>query len=109
MGTRVKVTYIAIEVGEGYHKPIMSANTFQDLKAGLDEYYGCNGKGGECLGFTPYETKYPDDYEGYYTYTVTAMDNKIFPQTYTEKVNVYCVEYHPYTVYETTPQTNNTI
>ena len=93
MGTRVKVTYVAMDC-DG-NKPIMSADTFENLKAGLDEYYGCDGRGGECLGFTPYQTKYPDDYEGHFEYKVT-MDNK----TYTDQVKVYCIEYYPNTTYE---------
>jgi hypothetical protein len=102
MSTRVKVTYIAIETGDDYHKPIMSAGTFEDLKAGLDDYYGCDGRGGQCLGFTPYQTKYPDDYEGYYQYKVSMIhsDRDEKPTEYIDTVKVYCVGYHPHTVYE---------
>ena len=35
MGTRVKVTYVALNE---YGKPIMSANTSDDLRKGLDDY-----------------------------------------------------------------------
>ena len=69
--TRVKVTYVAMDV-DGY-KPIMSADSFENLRAGLDDYYGCDNRGGECLGFTPYQTKYPDEYEGHYEYKVTMV------------------------------------
>jgi len=102
MVTRVKVTYIAIETDNDYHKPIMSAGTFEELKAGLDDYYGCNDRGGECLGFTPYQTKYPDDYEGYYQYKVKMIhsDRDEKPTEYIDTVRVHCVDYYPHTIYE---------
>jgi hypothetical protein len=100
MGTRVRVTYLAVDVDGD--KPIMSAHTFKDLRAGLDDYYGCDGRrgrGGECLGFTPYYTKYPDEYEGYYKYKV--MTNLTDPQTeYIDTVKVYCIDFYPHTIYE---------
>ena len=100
MGTRVRVTYVAMDT-DGY-KPIMSADSFENLKAGLDDYYGCDGRGGECLGFTPYQTKYPDEYEGYFQYKVkmvhSGRDEKF--TEYTDTVKVYCVDFHPHTVYE---------
>ena len=100
MGTRVKVTYIAMDC-DG-NKPIVSASTFEDLKAGLDDYYGCDGRGGECLGFTPYQTKYPDEYEGFFEYKVTMFlsgkDRE--PKVYTDTVKVYCIEFYPHTTYE---------
>ena len=92
MGTRVKVTYVAIDEGEGYYKPIMTASTFEDLKAGLDHYYGCDGRGGECLGFTPFQTKYPTEYEGYYQYKV-KMIHSGRDEEFTEDIDaiaVYC-------------------
>lgn len=94
MGTRVKVTYVAMDC-DG-NRPIMSADSFENLKSGLDDYYGCDGRGGECLGFTPYQTKYPNDYEGYFEYKVT-MDNT---KTYSDQIKVYCIEYYPNTIYE---------
>jgi hypothetical protein len=102
MTTRVKVTYVAIETEEGYHKPIMTASTFEDLKSGLDDYYGCDGRGGECLGFTPYQTKYPDEYEGHYQYKVTMIhsDKDKEPTVYIDTVRVYCIDYYPHTTYE---------
>ena len=99
MTTRVKVTYVAIDAEEGSHKPIMSASTFEDLKLGLDAYYGDS----ECLGFTPYQSKYPDEYEGYYQYKVkmihSGRDEKV--TEYIDTVKVYCIEYYPHTTYET--------
>jgi len=84
------------------NKPIISASTFKDLKAGLDDYYGCDGRGGECLGFTPYQSKYPDEYEGHYQYKVkmTHSDRDEKFTEYIDTVKVYCIEYYPHTIYE---------
>jgi hypothetical protein len=105
MGTRVRVTYVAMDTDGD--KPIMTAHTFKDLRAGLDDYYGCDGRGGECLGFTPYDSKYPNEYEGHYQYKVTMLnlvsDNP--PNEYIDTVKVYCIEFHPHTIYEVNEET----
>ena len=95
MATRVKVTYIAINE----YKPILSASSFEELREGLDDYYGVDKGQAKCLGFKPYDTKYPDDYEGYYSYsyTIKQYDKEI---TNIDVVKIYCVEYYPYTIYE---------
>jgi hypothetical protein len=95
MATTVKVTYIAINE----YKPILSASSFKAIKEGLDEYYGVDKGQAECLGFTPYNTKYPDDYEGHYSYsyTIKRYDEEV---TSIDVVKVYCVNYHPHTIYE---------
>ena len=97
MGTRVKVTYVAMDT-DG-NKPIMSADSFDNLKLGLDDYYGCDGRGGECLGFTPYISKYPDEYEGHYQYKVNMIQYEK-PIEYIDTVKVYCIDFHPHTIYE---------
>jgi hypothetical protein len=38
---------------DGY-KPIMTASTFEDLRVGLDDYYGVHKGEAECWGFYPY-------------------------------------------------------
>ena len=95
MGTRLRVTYVAMDE----YKPILSASSFDAIKEGLDEYYGVDKGQAECLGFTPYNTKYPDDYEGHYSYsyTIKRYDKEI---TNIDVVKVYCVNYHPHTIYE---------
>jgi hypothetical protein len=95
MATRVKVTYIAINE----YKPILSASSFEAIKEGLNEYYGVDKGQAECLGFTPYNTKYPDDYEGHYSYSYTMKqyDKEI---TNIDVVKIYCVSYYPHTIYE---------
>lgn len=92
--TRIRITYVAL--AEGY-TPIISASSFEDLKLGLDEYYGVNKGVAECLGFSPYVTKYPDAYEGFYQYKykVNAEDKE-----YTDIVKVYAVDFFPQTKYE---------
>lgn len=95
MITRVKVTYVAMDV-DGY-KPIMSANTFEDLKKGLDDYFAAGRTTAECLGWYPYDTKYPDSYEGYYEYFwQQIIHNEIIDVV--DKIKVYCVNYHPHTI-----------
>lgn len=92
--SRIKVTYVAMDA-DG-HKPIMTADNFDDLKKGLDEYYAVDRTDAECLGFTPYVTKYPEDYEGHFGYKWTQIirDEK-FPQI--DTIKVYCVDYFPLT------------
>jgi hypothetical protein len=89
MGSYVKVTYVALNTDR---KPIVSANEFDDLKAGVDEYYGVNKGQAEYLGFTPYYSKFPETYEGYFTY----KDGDDI-----DEVKVYCIDYWPHTIYET--------
>ena len=92
--SRIKVTYVAMDV-DGY-KPIMTAETFEDLKKGLDDYYAIDRTDAKCLGFTAYNTKYPDSYEGYYEYEWTQI---IRDEKTTEKdtIRVYCVDFYPET------------
>jgi len=80
---------------DGY-KPIMTADTFIDLKVGLDDYYGVGRTDAMCLGFSPYETKYPDSYEGHYTYKWTQIvrDEKILQL---DVIKVFCVDFFPLT------------
>jgi hypothetical protein len=100
MGTRVKVTYVAID-NDG-EKPILSAGSLKDLKSGLDHYYAIGRDDNECLGFYPYESKYPDEYEGYYEYKVkriySGRDEK--PIEEINMVKVYSVNFYPHTIYE---------
>ena len=94
MATRVKVTYVALNE---YGKPIMSASTFDDLRKGLDDYYAVDRTEAKCLGFVPYYSKYPDVYEGHYTYSYPSYDEKT---TELDVIKVYCIDYFPHTVYE---------
>ena len=95
MATRVKVTYIAISDGV----PIVSAGTFDDLRKGLDEYYAVGKTDAQCLGFVPYKTKYPDEYEGHYSYSYSTMIRDV-KHTDIDVIKVYCINYYPHTVYE---------
>jgi hypothetical protein len=98
--TRVKVTYVAID--EDGNKPITTADTFDNLRLALDEYYAVGNNQAQCLGFTPYETKYPDEYEGYYQYTYKYKYNNTTQsdEQLTDKIRVYCIEFYPHTVYD---------
>lgn len=102
MTTYVRVTYVAM-VPDGC-KPIVTAHTFEDLKAGVNEYYGIapNNPDAEFIGFEPYITKYPDEYEGDLVYSV---DKTFAEEPCIERVKVYCTEFHPHTIYEVNEET----
>jgi hypothetical protein len=62
----------------------------------LDEYDAVDRTDAICLGFTPYVTKYGDDYQGHYGYkwTMIIRDEKIIQ---IDTIRVYCVEFFPKT------------
>ena len=94
----IRVTYVA----QAFNKPVVTAHTWTDLIAGLDEYYGVDADPKvKKLGWKPYNSKYPDAYEGHFEYEVDDFNGGIE----VEKVDVYCVEFYPYTKYEV--ETNN--
>ena len=95
--TYVKVTYVA----QAFDKPILTAHTWDDLVAGIDEYFGV----GEDptirrISWNPYDSKYPDDYEGYFEYEVDDFKGG----SEIDKVKVYCVEFYPLTKCEKATQ-----
>ena len=93
--TRVKVTYVAMND----YKPITTADSFDNLRKAIDDYYAVDRGEAECLGFHPYHSKYPDDYEGHYKYTwKNVIRNEVIIET--DEIKVYCIDYHPYTTYE---------
>ena len=91
--TYIQVTYVA----EAFGKPIVTAHHWEDLIAGLDEYYGV-GKDPKVKkqGWYPYDNPYIDSYEGYFEYEVDDMNGG----TEIEKVTVFCVDFYPHTKYE---------
>ena len=98
MVTRIKVTYVA----QVHHKPVVTAHTWTDLIVGLDDYYGV-GRDPKVkkLDWHPYNSKWPDDYEGHFEYEVDDYNGG----TEIEKVNVFCVDFYPHTKYKI--ETNN--
>jgi hypothetical protein len=94
MGTQIKVTYVAV-LTDGC-KPIVSADTLESLKLGLDEYYGVVIGVAKCISWNPFNSKYPDDYEGYYEYEwINEAHNNI--EVETDTVKVYCIDFYPET------------
>lgn len=92
--TRVKVTWVAMNDD----KPITTADSFDNLRKALDAYYAVDRGEAECLGFYPYHSKYPDDYEGYYEYKYhMILRDKV--EVNLDKIKVYCIEYYPHTFY----------
>lgn len=97
MGTRIKVTYVA--VGADGCKPIASAETLESLKLGLDEYYGAVIGMAKCLSWNPFDSKYPDNYEGHYEYEwLNVVRDKV--EVEVDTVKVYCIDFYPETKYE---------
>lgn len=90
--TYVKVTYVALNQ-DG--KPITTADNIENILKAVDNYFGVEKGQAECLGFYPFETKYPDEYEGYIEYKYEHNEEQ-----YLEKIRIYCIEYFPHTVYE---------
>jgi hypothetical protein len=99
----IRVAYVALS---HYGKPIASAHTQKDLKVGLDEYYGI-GKDSKAkyLDWTPYISKYPDDFEGTYRYEVDDFNGGLE----LEEVKVYCIDFYPETKYEVKDDHDDTI
>jgi hypothetical protein len=96
--TYIKVTWLACDYEEGF--PIISADSSDNLKLALDDHCGADKRNSsKCLGFTPYITKYPSDYEGYYEYEC-CKDGTNWDETYIDKFKIYCVEFYPQTKYE---------
>jgi len=93
--TYIKVTYLACDYEEGF--PIITADSFDNLKLALDDYCGADERNlGKCIGFTSYNTKYPNDYQGYYEYECCINGSEI----YIDKFKVYCIEFYPQTKIE---------
>lgn len=92
--TYIRVTYVALS---HYGKPIATAHTEEDLKAGIDEYYGIGiDSKAKYIEWAPNNSKYPDELEGHYVYEVDDFNGEIE----IEKVKVYCVDFYPHTKYE---------
>jgi hypothetical protein len=92
--TYIRVTYVAVSE---WGKPIITAHTQEDLKAGLDKYYGIGtDPTTKYLEWIPYDSKYPDEYEGCYKYECDEGNGDIV----TETVKVYCIDFYPTTKYE---------
>jgi hypothetical protein len=95
--SRIKVTYVAMD-SDG-NKPIVTAESFEDLRKGLDDYYAVDRGAATCLGWTPYITKYPDELEGYYKYVYKSLhsDHDEDWDDDTDIINVYCLNFYPET------------
>ena len=59
-----KFSYVVIEDG----KPICVADNFRYIISYLDDYCGVNNGQGEYVEYKPYNSKYPDDYQGQFIY-----------------------------------------
>ena len=93
---KTRAIYVACDFEDKF--PIVSSDSFDNMRKALDDYCGADKKNsGKCLGFTPYDTKYPDDYQGYYEYECCSKGNDWNSGTYIEKFRVYCVEFYPKT------------
>ena len=96
--TYVKVTWVAML----YNRPVVTADTWDNLVAGVDDYYG-QGTGiqdpsNKKIGYIVDDSKYPDPngYDGYFEYEVDDFNGG----REIEKVLVFCVDFYPPTIYE---------
>ena len=91
MKTYVKVTYLAIDEEK---IPITTAANFEDLKAGVDDYYGIGvDDKAKYLTYKPYDSQYWDIYQGYFEYETNYVD-----EVKIEKIYVYCLDFYPHTI-----------
>ena len=85
--------YVVTTREEGEPKcPILSAHTRETLETMLDEYCGVGekfGNSGKRISYTAHDSKYPDDYQGHYTYEVENGKG----EWVTEHYDVFCIEY----------------
>jgi hypothetical protein len=94
--SRIKVTYVAID-SDG-NKPIVTAESFEDLRKGLDEYYAVDRGAATCLGWTPRITKYVDELEGHYQYSYKVAHNDHSElEDEIDTIKVYCINFYPET------------
>lgn len=90
--------YMYVVIDDDSRRPIVVAPDTKTLEAMLDEYCGAIDKynhSGKRIEYVPYNTKYPDDYEGYYLYEITSYLTHGQLEVYKEKYHVYCVESSP--------------
>lgn len=87
--TYIQVTWVA----QTYNKPIVTAHTWEDLLAGLDDYYQNDG---ERLRFISNDSPYVESFDGYFEYEVDDYNGG----RELERVDVFCVDFYPHTRYE---------
>lgn len=59
-----KFTHIVLESG----KPICVGQSLKYIRTYLDDYCGVQKGMGEFINYEPYNSKYPDDYQGQFIY-----------------------------------------
>jgi hypothetical protein len=74
--THIKVTYLACDYEDRF--PIISADSFDNLKLALDDYCGAGEKNsGKCLGYyIRYNSNSQDYLAGYYNGTRFCFSHK---------------------------------
>ena len=80
-----KIVYVALDCDGD--RPIVAAENFTSLKAGLDEYYGTERSDAECLGYFPDDSEFPDEYQGHFQYRSTYPTG---PEV--DRIKVYCLD-----------------
>lgn len=94
--TKRRLTYVACDFDEKY--PILSADSFDNIRLALDEYCGADERNsGKFIAFHAYESKYGSEYEGYFEYECCTTGNN-WDSTYTDKFRIYCIEFYPLTI-----------
>ena len=89
-----KYMYVVV-VDDDSRRPIIVAPDTKTLETRLDDYCGATDKynhSGKRIKYVPYNSKYPDDYDGYYLYEITSPIQGGNVSVCEEKYHVYCVE-----------------
>lgn len=91
--THVRVTWVA----QVYNKPVVTAHTWDDLVAGVNDYYGI-GKDPKAkkIRYTTNDSPYVESFDGYFEYEVDDWNGGVE----LERVDVYCVDFYPHTRYQ---------
>ena len=93
---KIRAIYVACDFDEKY--PILSADSFDNIRKALDEYCGADERtSGKFIAFHAYESKYGSEYEGYFEYECCTSDNN-WEFTYTDKFRIYCIDFYPPTI-----------
>ena len=98
-----KQSYMYVVIDDDCRRPIIVASSTKTLEAMLDEYCGAveeYSHSGKLIEYVPYNTKYPDDYQGYYLYEITSYLSNGGVEVYKEKYHVYCTESSPVNIEE---------
>jgi hypothetical protein len=80
------VDFVYLAFHSEYNLPIVTSSSFEKIIPSIDEYMGGHMKR---VSWNPYDSKYPDDLEGYFEY-VSEVEGEIIE---IEKIKIYAIDY----------------